>query len=76
MKFGYEDLVVWHRAVDFAVKVIESVEKIEGERKHYRLLEQIEASSTSVSMNLAEGKGRNSKKEFVQYCYISPWFSL
>ena len=71
MKFGYEDLVVWHRAVDFAVKVIEVVEKIEGERKHYRLLEQIEASSTSVSMNLAEGKGRNSKKEFVQYCYIA-----
>jgi len=22
-------------------------------------------------MNLAEGKGRFSKKEFVQYCYIS-----
>jgi len=22
-------------------------------------------------MNLAEGKGRNSKKEFVQYCYIA-----
>ena len=37
---------------------------------HYRLLEQIESSSTSVSMNLAEGKGRYSKKEFIQYCYI------
>ncbi len=24
-------------------------------------------------MNLAEGKGRFSKKEFVQYCYIARW---
>ena len=71
MKFGYEDLQVWNRAVDFAVKVIELVETIDTERKHYRLLEQIEASSTSVSMNLAEGKGRFSQKEFMQYCYIA-----
>jgi four helix bundle protein len=71
MKFGYENLDVWDRAVDFAVKVIELVETIDTGRKHYRLLEQIEASSTSVSMNLAEGKGRFSQKEFVQYCYIA-----
>ena len=70
-KFGYEDLEVWKRAVDFAVNVIELVETIDTGRKHYRLLEQIEASSTSVSMNLAEGKGRFSQKEFVQYCYIA-----
>jgi len=70
-KFGYEDLEVWKRAVDFAVKVVELVETIDTGRKHYRLLEQIEASSTSVAMNLAEGKGRFSQKEFVQYCYIA-----
>jgi len=71
MKFGYEDLEVWDRSVDFAVAVIGTVENISTDRKHYRLLEQIEAASTSVSMNLAEGKGRNSKKEFIQFCYIA-----
>ncbi len=71
MKFGYEDLEVWNRSVDFAVSVIDLVENINTPRKHYRLFEQIEASSTSIAMNLAEGKGRFSKKEFVQYCYIS-----
>jgi four helix bundle protein len=35
------------------------------------LFEQIEASSSSVSMNIAEGKGRLSKKEFTQYLYIA-----
>ncbi len=39
------------RAVDFAVKVIDAVKNISTNRKHYRLLEQIEASSTSVPMN-------------------------
>jgi len=71
MNFGYEDLEVWNRSVGFAVSVIDLTETIDTGRKHYRLFEQIEASSTSVSMNLAEGKGRFSKKEFIQYCYIA-----
>lgn len=71
MKFAYEDLDVWNKAVDFAVKVIDIVDAINTSRKHFRLLEQIEASSASISANIAEGKGRFSKKEFVQYCYIA-----
>ena len=71
IKFAYEDLDVWNKAVDFAVKVIDIVDSINTSRKHFRLLEQIEASSASISANLAEGKGRFSKKEFVQYCYIA-----
>ena len=58
-------------AVDFAVEVIDAVEKINTDRKHYRLLEQIEASSTSVAMNISEGKGRFSNKEFKHFLYIS-----
>ena len=71
MQFGYENLEVWHKAVNFAVQVINTVDNILTDRKHYRLLEQIEASSSSVAMNIAEGKGRFSKKEFRQYCYIA-----
>jgi len=71
MKFGYEDLDVWNKAVEFAVEVIDLVENISTDRKHYRLLEQIESSSVSISTNISEGKGRYSKKEFVQYLYIS-----
>jgi four helix bundle protein len=71
MKFGYEDLAVWHKAIEFGVDVINTVEIISTDRKHYRLLEQIEASAASISMNIAEGKGRYSTKEFIQYLYIS-----
>jgi four helix bundle protein len=71
IQFGYENLEAWNKALDFAVQVINVVENISTDRKHYRLLEQIEASSTSISMNIAEGKGGYFKKEFIQYCYIS-----
>jgi four helix bundle protein len=70
-KFGFEDLEVWRKAVEFAKGVIELAESIETDRRHFRLIEQLEASSTSIALNIAEGKGRYSKKEFVQFLYIA-----
>jgi four helix bundle protein len=69
--FAFEKLQVYQRALEFAVEVIKIVDEIEAPRKHYRLIEQIEAPSTSVASNISEGKGRYSKKEFKQYLYIA-----
>ena len=41
IKFAYENLDVWNKAVDFAVEVIDTVDDISTGRRHYRLLEQI-----------------------------------
>ena len=71
VKFGFEDLEVWQKAVEFARFVINLSEGINTHRRHYRLIEQLEASSTSVALNIAEGKGRYSKKEFIQFLYIA-----
>ena len=70
-QFAFEKLEVWQRAVIFAETVISSSEQWRTNGKHFRLLEQIEAAVTSVAMNIAEGKGRFSKKEFAQYLYIA-----
>lgn len=48
MDFGYENLEVWSRSVDFAVRVVDLVESMDTPRKHFRLLDQIEASSSSL----------------------------
>jgi len=69
--FSYEDLDVWQKAIDFANEVISIVDKLNTDRKHFRLIEQLESAVTSIAMNIAEGKGRYSKKEFIQYLYIS-----
>jgi four helix bundle protein len=71
IKFSFEDLEVWQKAIEFAQRVIRLTEEIETDRKHYRLIEQLEACSTSIALNIAEGKGRYSKKEFVQFLYIA-----
>jgi len=35
------------------------------------LIEQLEAASTSIPMNIAEGKGRSSRKEFCHFLFIA-----
>jgi four helix bundle protein len=69
--FIFEELQVYQRALDFAVLVIDLVDELDTSRKHYRLIEQLEASSTSIALNISEGKGRYSKKEFKHFLYIS-----
>lgn len=71
MGFAFEELQVYQKALNFSVAVIDIVDELSTPRKHYRLLEQLEASCASVAMNIAEGKGRYSKKEFRQFLYIS-----
>jgi len=56
--FSFQELKVWQKSVLFAERVIRSIDEIEAPRRHYRLIEQLESACTSVSMNIAEGKGR------------------
>ena len=67
----YKNLIVWEKSLEFANAIIDLTEKLDSTRKHFRLLEQLEASSTSVPMNIAEGKGRSSQKEFSHFLMIA-----
>jgi len=69
--FGFKELIIWRKAIDFSKNVINLVDNIKTEKKHYRITEQTEASATSVAANIAEGKGRFSRKEFKQYLFIA-----
>ncbi len=71
MGFAFEDLLVYQRALEFSVSIIDMIDRVETSRRHYRLIEQLEASSTSIAMNIAEGKGRYSKKEFKHFLFIA-----
>jgi len=71
MPFSFEELKVYQRALDFSVAVIDVIDEIETPRKHFRLIEQLEAACTSVALNISEGKGRFSKKDFTRFLYIA-----
>lgn len=50
--FSFQELKVWQKAVDFAEAVIRVIDELNTPRRHYRLIEQLESASTSVSMNV------------------------
>lgn len=71
MTFSFEKLTVYQKTLNFSVSVIDTVDSLDTDRRHYRLIEQLESACTSIALNIAEGKGRHSKKEFKHFLYIS-----
>src|SRR3990172_8521157 len=68
--FPFEKLDVWQMSIELADFVLNLLDKIPANR-HLRLVSQMESAVTSVSQNIAEGKGRQYKKEFIQYLSIA-----
>jgi four helix bundle protein len=68
--FPFEKLDVYKMSVELADYVLGLLERIPL-NKHFRLVSQMEAAVVSVPQNIAEGKGRQYKKEFVQYLSIA-----
>ena len=70
MKFSFEDLDVWALALDLAEKVYIKTKTFPNEET-YGLVSQLRRASISVSLNIAEGKGRYSRKEFKQFLFVA-----
>ena len=68
--FPFEKLDVWRMAVDLAETVLSLLEDL-PQNKHLRLIGQMESAVVSISQNIAEGEGRQYKKEFLQFLYIA-----
>jgi len=69
-EFPFEKLEVWHLAVDFADFILGLLDSF-PQNKYLRLVGQMEAASTSIAQNIAEGKGRQYRKEFIQFLYVA-----
>ena len=70
MKFSFEDLDVWKISFDFAEKVY-IITKNFPKDEIYGITSQLRRAGLSISLNIAEGKGRYSKKEFKQFLFIA-----
>ena len=67
---SYKDLTVWQKAMDLATLVYRLVRKLPGEER-FALCDQIRRSVVSIPSNIAEGKSRNSKREYRQFVGIA-----
>ncbi len=68
--FPFEKLEVWKLSVDLADYVLKLLESFPA-NKYFRLIGQMEAAVAGVAQNIAEGKGRQYNKEFIQFLYIA-----
>jgi four helix bundle protein len=67
---SFNDLVVWQKSMDFVVSVYK-LAKILPKDETYALSDQLRRAVVSIPSNIAEGSGRNSTKEYIQFLYIA-----
>ena len=69
-KFRFQDLQIWNEAIDVGDRLFDIADLLE-QKKLYRFAEQLRGAGMSMSNNIAEGSGSNSKKDFIQFLNIA-----
>ena len=62
----YRDLVVWQRAVDFVAEIYRISRRFPREEQ-FGLTAQVRKASVSVSANIAEGSGRATSRDLLNF---------
>lgn len=70
LRFRFEDLKIWQLSIEISTKLFDIADKLER-LKLFKFAEQLRGSALSISNNIAEGSGSNSKKEFIQFLNIA-----
>lgn len=69
-KFRFMDLEIWRDAIEIAGTLFDLADRLEA-KKLYRFAEQVRGSGLSMSNNIAEGSGSDSKREFSNFLNIA-----
>jgi four helix bundle protein len=66
----YHDLTVWKKSIALAKAVYQQTSKFPSDER-FGLVNQMRRCSVSIPSNIAEGFGRGSDKELIQFMYVS-----
>jgi four helix bundle protein len=67
---NYRELEVWKVAVDLTVEIYELFRQLPASEK-YGLCDQAQRAAVSIPANIAEGYGRQHRKEYLHYLSIA-----
>ncbi|MBD2342248.1 four helix bundle protein [Calothrix sp. FACHB-156] len=67
---SYQDLKAWQEAMNLAEECYEVTKEFPKEET-YGMISQIRRASVSVPANIAEGYGRRTRGEYIQFLYIA-----
>lgn len=68
MSDSYRDLLAWQKAMALVTDVYCLTDCFPS-REIYGLTRQVRAAAVSVPSNIAEGKGRQTKRDYLQFLY-------
>jgi four helix bundle protein len=67
---SYRDLLVWQKGIDLVVVAYKATASF-PKSEIYGLTSQLRRAATSIPANIAEGYGRGSRKEYLQFLQIA-----
>jgi len=67
---AYRELTVWQRSIELVEEVYRIIEKLPSAER-FALADQIKRSAVSIPSNIAEGRGRNTERDFVRFLSIA-----
>jgi four helix bundle protein len=68
MPFRFENFEVFHLALEFAARTDEHLKRFPVEER-FDLVSQTRRAANSITLNIAEGSGRGTKKDFSHFRY-------
>ena len=68
--FRFQDLDIWKRSSKISILLFKIAEEIEQQKK-FRFAEQLRSATLSITNNIAEGSGSNSKPDFQRFLNFS-----
>lgn len=66
----HKDLEIWQKGIEL-VENIYKLTSLFPKEENYGLISQMRRAAVSYPSNIAEGAARSSRKEFIQFVYIS-----
>ncbi|MFA5158264.1 MAG: four helix bundle protein [Patescibacteria group bacterium] len=67
---SFKELIIWQKSVELSPAVYKATKKFPKEEL-FGLVFQMKRSAISIPSNIAEGRSRNTKKDFVQFLKIA-----
>jgi four helix bundle protein len=68
---NYENLKVWHRAIELAVSIYKLTDEKRLFQKDFGLKDQMRRSSVSISSNISEGDELGTDKQAIRQFFIA-----
>lgn len=67
---SYRDLIVWQKSMNLVTLIYQLIVKLPIDEK-FGLISQIKRSAISIPSNIAEGYGRNYRKDYSRFLQIA-----